>query len=83
MLTAEATATPLTKRKVIVVMPAYNASKTLKLTYADLPHDHIDGIILVDDGSKDETIRLARELGLQSLCTLQFVRRTKTILPQR
>jgi glycosyltransferase involved in cell wall biosynthesis len=51
-------------RKVIVVMPAYNASKTLKLTYAALPQHSIDGIILVDDGSKDETVKIARELGL-------------------
>jgi len=52
------------KRKVIVVMPAYNASQTLKLTYSDLPHHSIDGIILVDDGSRDETVRIAQELGL-------------------
>jgi glycosyltransferase involved in cell wall biosynthesis len=53
-----------TAQKVVVVMPAYNASKTLKLTYTDLPHESIDAIILVDDGSKDETVRIARELGL-------------------
>ncbi len=52
------------KERVIVVMPAYNAAKTLKLTYNDLPHDSVDGIILVDDGSRDETIGIARELGL-------------------
>jgi glycosyltransferase involved in cell wall biosynthesis len=51
-------------QKVVVVMPAYNASKTLKLTYFDLPRDSIDAIILVDDGSKDETVKIARELGL-------------------
>jgi glycosyltransferase involved in cell wall biosynthesis len=53
------------KQKVVVVMPAYNAAKTLKMTYADLPHDVVDLVILVDDGSKDETIRIARELGLE------------------
>jgi glycosyltransferase involved in cell wall biosynthesis len=53
-----------TIQKVVVVMPAYNASKTLKLTYTDLPHESIDAIILVDDGSKDETVRIARDLGL-------------------
>jgi glycosyltransferase involved in cell wall biosynthesis len=54
-----------TKERVIVVMPAYNAAKTLKLTYNDLPHDSVDGIILVDDGSRDETIGIAQELGLR------------------
>ena len=46
-------------------MPAYNAEKTLRMTYAELPHDIVDLVILVDDGSKDETIRIARELGLE------------------
>ncbi|MEX2263021.1 MAG: glycosyltransferase family 2 protein [Bryobacteraceae bacterium] len=53
------------KPKVVVVMPAYNAAKTLHMTYADLPRDVVDLVILVDDGSKDETARLARELGLE------------------
>jgi glycosyltransferase involved in cell wall biosynthesis len=51
--------------KVVVVMPAYNAAKTLHMTYADLPHEVVDLVILVDDGSKDETARIARELGLE------------------
>lgn len=51
--------------KVIVVMPAYNAAQTLRVTYEDLPREHYDSVILVDDGSKDETARLARELGLR------------------
>ena len=55
----------LLKPKVVVVMPAYNAAKTLHMTYADLPHDSVDLVILVDDGSKDETARIARELGLE------------------
>src|SRR5579863_7170262 len=55
----------LDRPKVVVVMPAYNAAKTLHMTYADLPHDMVDLIILVDDGSKDETAKLARELGLE------------------
>lgn len=46
-------------------MPAYNAEKTLRMTYAELPHDVVDLVILVDDGSKDETIRIARELKLE------------------
>jgi glycosyltransferase involved in cell wall biosynthesis len=55
----------LDRPKVIVVMPAYNAAKTLHVTYADLPRDMVDLIILVDDGSKDETAKIARELGLE------------------
>ncbi len=51
------------RKKVVVVMPAYNAAKTLRMTYAALPHDMVDLVILVDDGSKDETVRIAKELG--------------------
>ncbi|MCC6862009.1 MAG: glycosyltransferase family 2 protein [Bryobacterales bacterium] len=53
------------KPKVVVVMPAYNAARTLRMTYADLPREMVDLVILVDDGSKDETARIARELGLE------------------
>lgn len=53
------------KPKVVVVMPAYNAARTLHMTYADLPHEVVDLVILVDDGSSDETARIARELGLE------------------
>jgi len=50
--------------EVVVVMPAYNAAKTLERTYADIPHDLIGRIILVDDVSQDETVDVARQLGL-------------------
>ena len=53
------------KAKVVVVMPAYNAAKTLHMTYAELPHDVVDLVIVVDDGSSDETAKIARELGLE------------------
>jgi glycosyltransferase involved in cell wall biosynthesis len=50
--------------RVIVVMPAYNAAKTLERTYQDIPHEMIARIILVDDVSKDDTVQVARHLGL-------------------
>ncbi|HEY8438450.1 MAG TPA: glycosyltransferase family 2 protein [Candidatus Limnocylindrales bacterium] len=50
--------------RVVVVMPAYNAAKTLERTYADIPMDVVSRIILVDDVSKDETVDVARQLGL-------------------
>jgi len=51
--------------KVVVVMPAYNAARTLHMTYAELPREAVDLVILVDDGSSDDTARIARELGLE------------------
>ena len=54
----------LSKPKIIVVMPAYNAAKTLKITYEAIPHQTVDQIILVDDGSTDKTLEIARELNL-------------------
>ncbi len=45
-------------------MPAYNAEKTLARTYADIPKDAVDDVILVDDASSDRTVEEARRLGL-------------------
>jgi glycosyltransferase involved in cell wall biosynthesis len=53
------------KPKVVVVMPAYNAGRTLRLTYEELPKDTVSTVILVDDGSTDATLDVARELGLE------------------
>ncbi len=52
------------KKKIIVVLPAYNAAKTLAKTISDIPKDYVDDIILVDDASKDNTVEVARSLGL-------------------
>ncbi|HET7026281.1 MAG TPA: glycosyltransferase family 2 protein [Candidatus Limnocylindrales bacterium] len=57
-------AQPQLAPKVVVVMPAYNAAQTLERTYADIPHDLVDRIILVDDVSRDETVAIAKRLGL-------------------
>jgi glycosyltransferase involved in cell wall biosynthesis len=51
-------------KKVVVVMPAYNAEKTLRQTVAEINRDVVDEIVLVDDCSKDQTVRVAKELNL-------------------
>ena len=51
--------------KVIVVMPAYNAAKTVERTYADIPKGWVDEVILVDDVSKDDTVEVARRLPIK------------------
>jgi len=51
--------------RVMIVMPAYNAALTLERTYADVPHDIVDRVILVDDVSRDQTVEIARRLGLE------------------
>lgn len=53
--------------KLVVVMPAYNAARTLEKTYEELPHDIVDEVILTDDSSTDDTATLARSLGLRTL----------------
>jgi glycosyltransferase involved in cell wall biosynthesis len=57
----------LLAKKIIVVMPAYNAASTLRQTYLELPHDLVDEVILVDDASADGTARLAAELGIRTI----------------
>jgi glycosyltransferase involved in cell wall biosynthesis len=52
-------------RQVVVVMPAYNAAETLEMTYRDIPLAWVTRIILVDDASRDETLRVARGLPLE------------------
>jgi glycosyltransferase involved in cell wall biosynthesis len=56
---------PARQKKVIVVMPAYNAEKTLRRTLDDIPRDFVDEILLVDDHSRDRTVEVARGLGLR------------------
>src|SRR3954452_13150199 len=68
IVVAEPDATAATtddKPRVIVVMPAYNAAKTLERTYADIPGDVVDHVILVDDVSRDETVDIAHRIGLE------------------
>lgn len=51
-------------KRLVVVMPAYNAALTLEKTFAELPHDIVDSVVLVDDLSRDETVAVAQKLGI-------------------
>src|SRR5580658_827044 len=51
-------------KRVCVVMPAYNAEKTLRQTYAEVDRTVVDDVILVDDASRDSTVEVAKELGI-------------------
>ena len=55
----------LNNKKIMVVMPAYRAAKTVKMTYDALPHDVVDYVLLVDDASSDDTAAVARSLGIE------------------
>ncbi|MGB0932324.1 MAG: glycosyltransferase family 2 protein, partial [Chitinophagales bacterium] len=55
----------INNKKVVVVMPAYNAERTLEKTYNEIPHDIVDEVILVDDFSIDNTSELAKRIGIQ------------------
>jgi glycosyltransferase involved in cell wall biosynthesis len=57
----------INKKKVVVVLPAYNAEKTLEITYNEIPFDIVDEVILVDDKSSDNTVNKAKELGIQHI----------------
>jgi glycosyltransferase involved in cell wall biosynthesis len=61
------TAAPPRTKKVVVVLPAYNAEKTLVATYDDIPKDWVDEILLVDDCSRDNTVELSRSLGIRTI----------------
>ena len=57
----------INNKKVIVVLPAYNAAKTLEITYQEIDFNIVDDVILVDDNSKDETIKEAQRLGIKHI----------------
>jgi glycosyltransferase involved in cell wall biosynthesis len=57
----------LNGQRIAVVMPAYRAEKTLRMTYGAIPHDIVDEVILTDDASGDSTAELARALGIHTL----------------
>jgi glycosyltransferase involved in cell wall biosynthesis len=51
-------------KRIVVVLPAYNAAKTLEMTYREIPMDIVDDVVLVDDHSRDETTEVGRALGI-------------------
>jgi len=53
-------------KKVVVVLPAYKAEKTLRKTFEEIPMDVVDSILLVDDHSDDKTVEVAKELGIRT-----------------
>ncbi len=54
-------------KKIVAVLPAYNAEKTLKKTFNDIDKKLVDEIILVDDGSHDDTVKIAKKLGIKTI----------------
>ena len=56
----------LNGKRICVVMPAYNAEKTLKKTYDEIPKDIVDDVILTDDASTDDTVKISRELDIKT-----------------
>jgi glycosyltransferase involved in cell wall biosynthesis len=57
----------LNNKKIVVVLPAYNAAKTLEKTYREIPFEFVDDVVLVDDASRDDTAELARTLGIHTI----------------
>jgi glycosyltransferase involved in cell wall biosynthesis len=54
-------------KTIVVVLPAYNAAKTLEMTYREIPFDIVDDVVLVDDHSRDDTSAVGRELGIKNV----------------
>jgi len=52
-------------KKVVIVLPAYNAAKTLEMTYKQIPSAFVDDVVLVDDASRDDTSKVAHDLGIK------------------
>lgn len=57
----------LNGKKIVVVLPAYNAAKTLEMTYNEIPFDIVDEVVLVEDASSDETTEVGKRLGIKHL----------------
>ncbi len=59
----------INNKKIVIVLPAYNASETLQKTYDEIPFDIVDEVILVDDSSTDKTIEIAKRIGIKHILT--------------
>jgi glycosyltransferase involved in cell wall biosynthesis len=57
----------INNKKVIVVLPAYNAANTLEKTYNEIPMNIVDEVVLVDDRSRDETVNIGKRLGIKHI----------------
>ena len=57
----------LSGKKIVVVLPAYNAAKTLEKTYNEIPFNIVDDVVLVDDASNDETVNVAKAIGIEHI----------------
>ncbi len=57
----------INNKKIIIVLPAYNAEQTLEQTYKEIPFDIVDDVILVDDKSSDKTVEKAKTLGIKNI----------------
>jgi glycosyltransferase involved in cell wall biosynthesis len=57
----------LNGKRIVVVLPAYNAAKTLEMTYREIPFEFVDDVVLVDDASRDDTPEVARRLGITTI----------------
>jgi len=57
----------INNNKIVIVLPAYNAEKTLAMTYAEIPFDIVDEVVLVDDASRDGTIKVGKDLGIKHI----------------
>ncbi|HJV64640.1 MAG TPA: glycosyltransferase family 2 protein [Geomonas sp.] len=57
----------LNGKKIVVVLPAYNAAKTLEMTYREIPFEFVDDVVLVDDASRDDTAQVAERLGIHTV----------------
>jgi glycosyltransferase involved in cell wall biosynthesis len=57
----------LHNKKIVVVLPAYNAARTLERTYNEIPFDIVDDVVLVDDNSRDDTVEVGKKLGIRHI----------------